>query len=215
MPFPKWLGALVLVGALSSGVQAQERLRVMAVMDHSGFLDALSTQLNDAHRYWVEVKKQPLRLEGALTAERLKALKGSYPARLVVFGTVASGSAQLQLLDLELGDLVGPLFLQGDPQAISKAFVKYLKGRYPLVSQVSSVRGNTLLLDLGAQQGIKAGMVFCVRHTKNPSVLPLARVEVVSLDEWVSSARVREISKDQSIQPGDYLTEDPADSLLR
>lgn len=215
MPFPKWLGALVLVGALASGVQAQERLRTMVVMDHSGLVDALSSQLNDTHRYWVEVKEQSLQLDGALTADRLKALKNSYPARLVVFGKVASGSAQLQLLDLELGDLTGPLFLQGDQPAIAKAFIKYLKGRYPLVAKVSSVRGNTVLLDLGAQQGIRAGMVFCVRHTKNPSVSPYARLEIVSVDEWVSSARVREISKGQGIQAGDYLTEDPSDSLLR
>jgi hypothetical protein len=187
----------------------------MAVLDSQGLLGELSSQLNATNRYWVETKNQAFHFEGPLTSERLKGLRQNYSARLLIFGSVASGSAQLQLMDLGMGDIQGPLNLQGSQAAIAKALIKYLIGAFPLTGQISAVHSNAMLLDLGGQQGVKPGMVFWARRSQNRLSPPLARVEITSVDDWVSSARIKEIAKGQSLQIGDYLTEEPADFLLR
>lgn len=141
----------------------------------------------------------------------------------VFAGTVTEAASQGyqlsgRLYDLKLGDASKPLRFAGaseDVPGLAKKLTLFLKTQAPLKGEITGLRDDRVLINLGAEDGIEAGAVFKVTRRPGSEAFAVGTVRVTTTDAWFSTAEVVSRKKDARLMPGDAVLEDVGYGLIR
>lgn len=140
----------------------------------------------------------------------------------VFAGTVNTGAQGFQLtgrlFDLKLGDASKPLRFSGssaDVPGLAKQLTLFLKTQAPLRGEITGLRDNRVLINLGSEDGVEAGAVFKVTRKPGHEAFDVGTVKVTSADAWFATAEIVSRKKSARLMPGDTVLEDVGYSLIR
>lgn len=183
-------------------------------------LTELETQLRASHRFVIGPAMLPVALDQPLepTVTRLrKAAKADWVFAGAV--TLKDGGFELagRLYDLKLGDASKPLRFAGaspDLSGLARQLTLFLKTKAPLRGEITGLRDNRVLLNVGAEDGVETGSVFRVTRKPGQPEFEVATLRVTAADAWFATAEVVALKKGARLGPGDAVVEDVGYALI-
>jgi hypothetical protein len=127
-------------------------------------------------------------------------------------------TAAARLADLRTGEVSRELGIFGQNegvQALARTLALYVRQAAPLRCLVRAAGEDEILLDLGANDGMKNESTFQIlRYPQNLRPVPVATVKLTKVDPFRAHAEVEEARPGMTVQPGDVAVEDTGDLAL-
>lgn len=185
-------------------------------------LQELEQLLRDTRRFVIGPVTAPIATDLALdvTVNRLrKQVKSDW----VFAGKVAVSEKRGleltgRLYDLKLGDASKPLRFAGasaDVSGLAKQLATFLKAQAPLHGEITGMRDNRVLINLGSEDGVERGAVFKVTRKPGQEAFEVGTLRVTTTDAWFATAEVVSRKRGARLLPGDVVLEDMGYSLIR
>lgn len=122
-----------------------------------------------------------------------------------------------RLYDLKLGDASKPLRFAGSSEDISglaRQLTLFLKSQAPLRGEVTGMRDNRVLINLGSEDGVEKGAIFKVTRKPGQDDSEVGTLRVTTTDAWFATAEVVSRKRGVRLVPGDAVLEDVGYGLI-
>ncbi|HEY9900359.1 MAG TPA: hypothetical protein V6D00_14385 [Pantanalinema sp.] len=183
--------------------------------------DALEKEFKSSRRF---VLTRPIALQGAESNPQaaIPGLRRLTRADLVFGGTVAVGQdGDLELsgriYDMGVGDVSKQIRFSGtrnDTTALAREIVRYMRARSPLRGEITGMRDNRVLINLGFEDGVEPGTYFAVSRPSMARGAQLGQLRIITADSWFSTAELTSRQRGIRVSPGDAVVEDVDYSLI-
>jgi hypothetical protein len=201
------------------------RLAVVSSGTPKEFEDQLIKSLDAMHRFAV-ITPAPQALTAArptLGASMLPAnaarLRAAAKVDMAVTCDVKSTNNELRasarLADLRTGDVSRELAIFGgtkEVKTLAATLASYIRGAAPIRCLVRAASEDEIVLDLGANDGMRPETTFQVlRYPQNLRPVPVATVKLTRLDKFRAHAEVEDAAPGMTVAPGDVAVEETGD----
>lgn len=183
-------------------------------------LTELEKQLRETRRYVIGPTMAPVAVDQGLDAT-VNRLRKQAKSDWVFAGTVSTQNQGLnltgRLYDLRLGDASKPLRFAGSSQdvtGLAHQLALFLKSRAPLRGEVTGMRDNRVLINLGSEDGVEVGAVFTVTRKPGQEAFEMGTIRVTTADAWFATAEVVSRKKGSHLVAGDSIVEDVGYGLI-
>jgi hypothetical protein len=134
--------------------------------------------------------------------------------------TLKDKSIQLtaRLYDLRYADSSKELRFMGagaDVTKLARSLLTYMKSKAPLNGEITGLKDDRVLLDIGAEDGVATGSVFTITRKPGDEAFWLGTVRVIEREAWFSTAEVVSRRRGSHWVPGDLAVEDVAAGIIR
>lgn len=208
---------------------AAEKPRLAILFDGTPpeFSKQLGKWLDETHRFAVVgepgglAQFKPKLAPGLMLPDALK-IRGTTKVDMVVTCTAKAVLGDLtavaRLTDLRTGEVSRELAIFGknnEVKTLARTLATYVRQAAPLRCLVHEASEDEILLDLGANDGMKAEATFQIlRYPQNLRPVPVATVKLTRLDAFRSHAEVEDARPGMTVAPGDVAVEETGDLAL-
>ncbi|MBO9539548.1 hypothetical protein J7643_03045 [bacterium] len=215
------LAALVLtLGMASSASALPSRAQVIALAltpkeQAKPLQEALEKELKSSRRF---VVAKPVTFQGsdANPQGAISGLRRATKADLVFGGSVVEGKdGELELngriYDLAVGDASKAIRFTGvrnDTPALARELARYMRAQAPLRGEITGMRDNRVLLNIGYEDGVQPGSYFAINRAGAARGAQAGQLRIISADAWFSTGELLSRSRGQKVSPGDAVVED-------
>lgn len=122
-----------------------------------------------------------------------------------------------RLYDLKLGDASKPLRFAGespDMAGLASQLTLFLKSLSPLRGEITGMRDNRVLINLGTEDGVETGAVFKVSQKPGQTESEVGTIRVTTADAWFATAEVVSRKRATRLAPGYAVIEDVSYGLI-
>lgn len=184
-------------------------------------LAELETQLRETRRFVIGQPMAPVAVDQGLDVT-VNRLRKQTKADWVFAGSVSAKNPGFdltgRLYDLKLGDASKPLRFAGsseDVTGLARELTLFLKSQAPLRGEVTGLKDNRVLINLGAEDGVEKGAVFTVTRKPGQEAFDVGTIRVTATDAWFATAEVVSRKHRARVVPGDTVLEDVGYGLIR
>lgn len=222
-----WLAALTLSLMMASPASAlPSKVQVVALSlspkDQAKPLqDALERELKDSRRF---VMAKAITVQGVDSnpMAALPGLRRATKADLVFAGTVTvakEGDLALdgRIYDLAIEDVSKQIRFTGhrnDIPALARELARFIRSRSPLRGEITGMRDNRVLINLGSEDGVEPGTYFVISRANATRGAQVGQLRIISTDAWFSTGEVMSRQRGGKVTPGDSVLEDVGYSLI-
>lgn len=180
------------------------------------------------------LREQSFSVSGAVDSQSASRLGKVLGAKIVISGSVIRLSrfteVNARLISVETGSILAAEKVKSESATRLEELITRMAGiimkDFPLEGYIVQRSGDKVIIDLGKLAGVKKGMKFMVykegeviRHPKTGEVLDISRIEtgeieVLSMKEKTSTARVIKDAKDQKIEYGQLVRSSSKDQNI-
>jgi hypothetical protein len=237
MPFRSFLPRLALAAAMlvpfAGGVAHAETVtdkpRLVVLLPPNAFTTKLKNELVATRRFDLVEKsnlkgllqQKRISLSAKLSVEQSRQALAIAGADMVLDGSVQSGSGLRvtgRLFDLRNGEITRDLSLLGeanDTEVLAKQLAAFVRHSAPIRCLVKDMNEDTVVLDLGAMDGVVPGSKYKVfRYPQNLKPREIGAVRVTKVDPFASSGEVESTASGITLESGDVLVEQTSAYVL-
>lgn len=222
-----WLAALALTLVMTpSAVALPSKAQVVALSlgprDQAKPLqDALERELKGSRRFVLTKPIAPQSPDQNPQAA-IPRLRQLTKADLVFAGSVEVGKeGELELsgriFDLAIGDVSKQIRFSGvrnDTPALARELARYVRSYSPLRGEITGMRDNRVLINIGSEDGVQPGSYFAVSRANATRGAQVGQLRIISTDAWFSTGEVTGRQRGGKVTPGDAVLEDVGYSLI-
>ncbi|MNL68591.1 hypothetical protein D3C87_1933360 [compost metagenome] len=92
--------------------------------------------------------------------------------------------------------------------------MRYLRARTPLRGEITGMRDNRVLINLGYEDGVEPGSYFAVSRPSAARGASVGQLRIVAADAWFSTAELTTRQRGLRVVPGDAVVEDVDYALI-